>query len=130
MSSAAAAVSIGFGRAATRDLTRVGLTLAPKRASAPRWLAALLLAASAFAAGLGAGELLRERPAPVVVRAAAPSAEIGPLRQQLEQARLGLRVADARSQELERQIDALNQQLTAAQDELTFFRKAREGRKH
>jgi hypothetical protein len=130
VSSAVAAVSIGFGRAATRDLTRVGLTLAPKRASAPRWLAALLLAASAFAAGLGAGELLRERPAPVVVRAAAPSAEIGPLRQQLEQARLGLRVADARSQELERQIDALNQQLTAAQDELTFFRKAREGRKH
>ena len=130
MSSAVAAVSIGFGRAATRDLTRVGLTLAPKRASAPRWLAALLLAASAFAAGLGAGELLRERPAPVVVRAAAPSAEIGPLRQQLEQARLGLRVADARSQELERQIDALNHKLTEAQDELTFFRKAREGRKH
>ena len=130
MSSAAAAVSIGFGRAATRDLTRVGLTLAPKRALAPRWMAALLLAAVAFAAGLGAGELLRERTAPVVVRAPAPSAEIGPLRQQLEQARLGLRVADARSQELERQIDALNQQLSAAQDELTFFRKAREGRKH
>ena len=130
MSSAAAAVSIGFGRAATRDLTRVGLTLAPKRASAPRWMAALLLAAVSFAAGLGAGELLRERTAPVVVRAPAPSAELGPLRQQLEQARLGLRVADARSQELERQIDALNQQISAAQDELTFFRKAREGRKH
>ena len=129
MSSAVTAVSIGFGRAATRDLTRVGLTLAPKRASAPRWLAALLLAGVAFAAGLGAGELLREPTAPVAVRAPAPSAEIGPLRQQLEQARMGLRVADARSQELERQIDALNQKLTEAQDELTFFRKAREGRK-
>ena len=43
---------------------------------------------------------------------------------------MGLRVADARSQELERQIDALNHKLTEAQDELTFFRKAREGRKH
>jgi hypothetical protein len=125
-----AAVSIGFGRGATRDLTRVGLTLAPKRASAPRWLAALLLAGAAFAAGLGASELLREDPAPVVVRAPAPSAELGPLRQQLEQARMALRVSDARSQELERQIDALNQKLTGAQDELTFFRKAREGRKH
>ena len=130
MSSAAAAVSIGFGRAATRDLTRVGLTLAPKRASAPRWLAALLLAVVAFAAGVAAGELLREPAAPIVVRAPAPNAELGALRQQLEQARMGLRVADARSQELERQIDALNQKLTEAQDELTFFRKAREGRKH
>jgi anti-sigma-K factor RskA len=130
VSSAAAAVSIGFGRAATRDLTRVGLTLAPKRAAAPRWMAALLLAAAAFAAGLAAGELLREGTAPVVVRVPVPNAEVAPLRQQLEQARMGLRVADARSQELERQIDGLNQKLTEAQDELTFFRKAREGRKH
>jgi hypothetical protein len=124
------AVSIGFGRAATRDLTRVGLTLSPQRASVPRWLTALLLAAATFAAGFGAAELLREREAPVVVRAPAPSAELAPLRQQLEQARMGLRVADARSQELERQIEALNLKLTEAQDELTFFRKAREGRKH
>jgi hypothetical protein len=128
--SAAVADSIGFGRAATRDLTRVGLTLAPQRAPGPRFIAALLLAVTAFAAGFGAGELLKERAAPVIVRAPAPSAELGPLRQQLEQARMGLRVADARSQELERQIDALNQKLTEAQDELTFFRKAREGRKH
>ena len=32
--------------------------------------------------------------------------------------------------ELEKQIDALNQKLTESQDELTFFRKAREGKKH
>jgi hypothetical protein len=43
---------------------------------------------------------------------------------------MGLRLADARSHELERQIDALNQKLTESQDELTFFRKAREGKKH
>jgi hypothetical protein len=41
-----------------------------------------------------------------------------------------LRVADARGEELEKQIDALNQKLTESQDELTFFRKAREGKKH
>ena len=43
---------------------------------------------------------------------------------------MGLRIADARSQELEKQIDELNQKLTESQDELTFFRKAREGKKH
>ena len=61
---------------------------------------------------------------------AAPTAELVQLRQQAEQARMGLRIADARSQELEKQIDALNQKLTESQDELTFFRKAREGKKH
>ena len=127
----ALAVSIGFGRKATRDLTRVGLTLAPRRRSGRRAVAVALLVAGAFAAGFGAGELLRERPPAVVVRApAAPTPELVQLRQQLEQARMGLRVADARSQELEKQIDALNQKLTESQDELTFFRKAREGKKH
>jgi hypothetical protein len=127
----AGAVSIGFGRQATRELTRVGLTLAPRRRSGRGAVAATLLVAAAFAAGLATGELLREGAPAVVVRApASPAAELEPLRQQLEQARMGLRVADARSQELEKQIDALNQKLTESQDELTFFRQAREGKKH
>jgi septal ring factor EnvC (AmiA/AmiB activator) len=127
----ALAVSIGFGHAATRDLTRVGLTLAPRRRSGRGALVATVLVAAAFAAGLATGELLRESAPAVVVRApAAPTAELVQLRQQLEQARMGLRVADARSQELEKQIDALNQKLAESQDELTFFRKAREGKKH
>ena len=124
-------MSIGFGHAGTRELTRVGLTLAPRRGSGRRIVLATVLVGAAFAAGLASGELLREQPAPVVARApAAPNAELVQLRQQLEQARMGLRVADARSQELEKQIDALNQKLTESQDELTFFRKAREGKKH
>jgi len=127
----ALAVSIGFGQQATRDLTRVGLTLAPRRRSGRGALVATVLVAAAFASGLATGELLRESAPPVVVRApAAATAELMQLRQQLEQARMGLRVADARSQELEKQIDALNQKLTESQDELTFFRKAREGKKH
>lgn len=127
----ALAVSIGFGQPATRDLTRVGLTLAPRRRSGRGALVAIVLVAAAFASGLATGELLRESAPAVVVRApAAPTAELVQLRQQLEQARMGLRVADARSQELEKQIDALNQKLTESQDELTFFRKAREGKKH
>ena len=127
----ALAVSVGFAHGATRDLTRVGLTLAPRRRPGRGAVAVAVLVAVAFAAGFGTGELLRERPAGVVVRApAAPTAELVQLRQQVEQARMGLRVADARSQELEKQIDALNQKLTESQDELTFFRKAREGKKH
>ena len=124
-------MSIGFGHQATRDLTRVGLTLAPRRRSGRGALVAAVLVAVAFAAGLVTGEVQRESAPAVVVRAPpAPTAELVQLRQQLEQARMGLRVADARSQELEKQIDALNQKLTESQDELTFFRKAREGKKH
>jgi len=90
-----------------------------------------VLVATAFGAGIATGELLYERAPAAVVRApAAPTAELVQLRQQLEQARMGLRVADARSEELEKQIDGLNQKLTESQDELTFFRKAREGKKH
>ena len=127
----ALAVSIGFGHQATRDLTRVGLTLAPRRRSGRGVLVTIVLAAASFAAGLATGEVLRESAPAAVVRAPpAPTAELVQLRQQLEQARMGLRVADARSQELEKQIDALNQKLTESQDELTFFRKAREGKKH
>ena len=125
------AVPTGSGRKASRELTRVGLTLAPRRRPGRRALAALLLAAVAFSVGLGTGEVLREHaPAVAVQMPAAPNAELLALRQQLEQARMGGVVADARSQELEKQIDALNQKLTASQDELTFFRTAREGKKH
>jgi hypothetical protein len=40
-----------------------------------------------------------------------------------------LRISDARSKELERQVDALNQRLRECSDELSFFRKARDGKK-
>jgi hypothetical protein len=124
-------MATGFGRAATHDLTRVGLTLAPPPQRGRSLLLVVALVGAAFAAGLGAGELLRQQPTPVVVRTPAlPNAELVQLRQQLEQAKAGLRIAEARGEELERQIDALNQKLTESQDELTFFRKAREGRRH
>jgi len=51
------------------------------------------------------------------------------LEKQLEQTKLSLSMSEARGQELERQVDALNQRLRETQDELTFFRKAR-GTKH
>ena len=58
----------------------------------------------------------------------ASAARIEPLRHEVDQTRLALRLATARSEELERQVDALNQRLREATEELTFFRKAREAR--
>jgi len=126
--SEAVALSIGFGRGATQKLTHVGLTLAPRRGRG-RWLVVPLLVAAAAAAGLALGHTWREPVPAVIVQRPAPAApELPLLRRELEEARLGLRLADARSHELERQIDTLNQKLTESQDQLTFYRKAREGR--
>jgi hypothetical protein len=120
-------VLAGYRRSATRNLTHVGLAVMPQRRRG-RWLMTPALVVAALAAGLGSGWELRDRAAPPVQPAVEGAAELPALRQQLEQSRLAARLSQARSQELERQIDALNQQLTAAQDELTFFRKAREGK--
>lgn len=46
------------------------------------------------------------------------------LKTELATTLLQVRVAEARSSELERQIDTLNQSLHACQEEVTFFRKA------
>jgi hypothetical protein len=121
-------MAIGFGRTPSHDVTRLGLRLAPRQARG-RWLVALALLALMLASGVGIGWLLHERTLPVVAAPPpGPSLETRQLRQQLEEARMGARLADARSHELERQIDALNQKLTESQDELTFIRKAREGK--
>jgi len=121
--------SLRLGRYATRELTRVGLVLAPRRHSG-RWLVrwAMLALVLGAAAGLGwiAHAELSPQAAPVAL---GPSPEVMKLRRDSEQARLSLRVAEARAQELERQVDALNQRLREATEELTFFRKAREGRR-
>ena len=122
-------MSMAFGRSATRRLTRVGLVLAPRRAHGRR-LARYVLLACVLAAGVAIGYAGR-MPAPVpaiVTPATGVAGETVQLRRQLEQAYLAQRLGDARSLELERQIDALNQRLREAQEELTFFRQARAGK--
>jgi septal ring factor EnvC (AmiA/AmiB activator) len=121
-------MTFGFGRTATRDLTHVAITLARQRRRG-RWLLAPALLALALTLGTAIGYALHERVAPVVVpQTVAASPELPQLRRQLAEAQMGLQLSDARSHELERQIDALNQKLGEAQEQLTFVRKAREGR--
>jgi len=122
---------MGFGRIATRRLTQVSLELMPQR-GARRWPMRSALLLAALLAGAGVGVAGRDHavaalqpPAPA---AADVAAQLQPLRQEVDEARLALRLATARSQELERQVDALNQRLREATEELTFFRKAREGK--
>jgi len=68
---------------------------------------------------LGAQPKSTEQVAPALAAALRAAAE----------AKMALGLSEARSHELERQIDTLNQRLRECQDELTFFRKAGE-RKH
>jgi uncharacterized protein HemX len=115
------------GRAATHQLTHGGLVLAPRRTGRAWWLAALLALALV---GSGGGGYLAGRLQPHDVhKLAAALRDNQALQQALEQTRLTLRMSEARSRELERQIDALNQRLRECQDELTFFRKTRDGSK-
>jgi uncharacterized protein HemX len=114
------------GRTATHQLTHAGLVLAPQRGSGRGWLAALLVVLGLAGAGAGgyvAGQLQPQD----VQRLGHALRDNQGLQQALEQSKAALRISEARSQELERQIDALNQRLRECQDELTFFRKAREG---
>ena len=118
-----------MARAVTRDLTRLGLVLTPGVVRG-RWVARCALVVLGVLAGAAAIRVYDEtqstRTAPLSV--AAPATDTAPLKQQLEQSQLTLRVAESRSQELERQIATLVQQLRESQEELTFFKKTRDGK--
>ena len=123
--------SIRPGRSATRELTRTAFVLVmrrPRRLVTRILLLALLLALAAAAGWLVRGGL-PESLRPPVAPAAAPAPVDEPLRRELAQSHEALRLAQAHGAELERQIDALNQRLRETTEELTFFRKAREGRR-
>ena len=121
----------GIRAAATRELTRVGLTLAPRRRSAargrrhaPRRRRVRRRARRRRVAASAAP--------PVVVRTAAPpNCRVGAAAPAARAGAHGSFASPTRAARSSRsQIDALNQKLTESQDELTFFRQAREGKKH
>ncbi|HUP08538.1 MAG TPA: hypothetical protein VMU47_15375 [Caldimonas sp.] len=123
------------GHIGARDLSASVLVLA--RTSRRRvWrgvLTTLLLlslcagfGAAGYAYGHGWAPLRLASPA---ATAPAPTASAEPWRAELEQSRLALRMAEARGQELEHQVDALNQRLRESNEQLAFLRTAREGRR-
>lgn len=112
----------------TQQLTRSLLVLAPARARG-RWRTPLL-AAGLLASAVLAGHVHREAiPWGPATRSAPALPDQRPTQEMLEQARLSLQLSQAHSHELERQIDGLSQRLREAQEELTFFRKARDAKR-
>ena len=131
-------MSLRLRRKATRELTRIRLVLSPRRLHGGWFAFSALLAATVSIAATT--HFVPGVELPFVASSTSASSSIAPvvagapdhsklLEKRLEQARLTLSVSEARGQELERQIDALNQRLRETQDELTFFRKTREGKR-
>lgn len=119
-------MTLRLSRRASRELTRLGLVLSIRR-TGRRSIAATVLLAGMLSMAAASGYFYRDL-APSASAASGAEVQSRLLEQRLEQGRLTLGMAEARSHELERQIDALNQRLRESQDELTFFRQARDGK--
>jgi uncharacterized protein HemX len=120
-------MSIRPWRAASTDLARIKLVLSQGRARRG-WIVWCALAVAALLAGAGVSELYwRQRLAPLQQQVAAMKDQ-QQLLEALEQSRLQMRVSEARSEELERQIGVLNRQLRECQQEFTFFRSTGSGK--
>ena len=126
------AVSLRPRGSITQRLTRRSLVLLPRRVTVG-WAAciALLIAAQLLAAAAG-WWYWQQRQASVLAQEqaherseSATQRQLGDLQRELEQARLQQRLSVSHSQELERQIDALNRLLRESQEELGFLRQAR-----
>ena len=126
------AVSLRPRGSITQRLTRRSLVLLPRRVPVG-WAAciALLIAAQLLAAAAGWWYWQQRQASVQALEQAHERAEsatqrqLGDLQRELEQARLQQRLSVSHSQELERQIDALNRLLRESQEELGFLRQAR-----
>ena len=112
-------------RATPNPLTRIRLVLSPGAGRRGRlgWSAVVV---AALLAGAAAGHFFWNDAPAALPDSGVALRQLKPLQLALEQTRLQLRASDARSRELERQIDSFNQRLRACQEELTFFRNARD----
>jgi urease accessory protein UreH len=119
---------IRLSQRATRQLTRTVLVLSPRGASAG-WWARVALAVVALLAVAAAAQIHLNQCESSAQENTSALQQVQALQHELEQSRLTQRVAAARSQELEREIDVLHRTLRESQDELTFFRKARDGKR-
>jgi predicted ribosomally synthesized peptide with SipW-like signal peptide len=108
------------------DLARARLVLSSARRGRIGWLVGVALLAAL--GGAGASHAYWHARMDAAQQRTAAFDDAQELRRALEQSRLLQRVSDARSHELERQIELLNQKLRECQEELTFFRQARDAR--
>lgn len=115
-------------RPAPRALASAPMVLRPLGGGRRRAASGVLAIAAALLAGAGGYHLLLTRALDGSAEPSVPMHQLRQLQQQLDEARLQQRVSEGRGRELEHQIDALNKQLRESQDELTFFRKARDGK--
>lgn len=120
-------MSIRLARGAANDLARIAFELSPRRARRG-WIAWCVLVALALLAGAGASHLYWRERLLQWQRQSVSLGEVQQLRLRFEQVQLQQRVSEGRSHELERQVDGLNQRLRECQEELTFFRRARDAR--
>ena len=119
------------GRMTLTDLSRIGVVLLPRR-SRSAWVGisvALIVAALAGATAHHVHGRLQASPSSSPSYQADALNDVQRREQTIERTSLQLRVAEARALELERQIDILNQRLHASQEEVTFFRKAVNGKR-
>lgn len=115
-------------RAASVDLARMRLVLSSGGARRG-WIVWCALVVAAAGGTAAASQLWWSDRLHTLEHRAAAAGDLPALRQSLEQTRLKLQMADARSHELEQQIESLNDRLRESQEELAFFRKAREPRR-
>ena len=113
--------------AVSSRLARIPLELSFGGAGHSRWLWAATLVA-ALGVGAAASDVYWRQRLEPTQRQAQALKDSPPLLEVAEQSRLQLRMSQARGQELEHQIDALNKSLHECQEEVTFFRKAHDGK--
>jgi uncharacterized protein HemX len=120
-------MSISHWWAAPADLARTRLVLSPGGARRGWILRCAVVVVALVTGAAGSHFYWTERLGHLQEQTVALK-DLQRAEQQLEQTRLQLRLSEAHSEELERQIDGLNQRLHKSQEELAFFRRARDGR--
>ena len=115
------------GRGVTQNLTRIGLVVSPRRGLG-KWLGRCALVIAGLLVGCAGTYLYENQRADRLQQQATAAHDQQALQEQLEQSRQKLRMSESRGQELEREIATLIQKLRESQEELTFFRKARDGK--
>jgi septal ring factor EnvC (AmiA/AmiB activator) len=113
-------------RATPNPLTRIRLVLSPSAAWRGRVGWGVVVVAALLAAAAAGHFVWRDDGSAVLPDSGVALQQLKTLQHALEQTRLQLRAADARSHELEHQIDSFNQRLRECQEELAFFRNARD----